>query len=519
MKTIVISLLFLMFFPITICSQEQDFLNINSPEYIDLQNSSERIDKVAADKREIIVYLSCSGTSDSGVIVPKNTYIVDEAGRKYFIKKANGIAIGKRKPIGKSGKLSYSLVFPPLPKGTKSFDMVQAHRRDKTYYFDIHQKGTATNFATSIDTTGINDALNKKFPDRLFKKDTVWFSGCFHGTKFFKKQKCVITFVTPMPSLNGNRYTENFDINSDGTFKAAIPVNGPTWTTMMVIVQGTPAIDKYIPVMLYPGDHLSLTIDDYGTDLEKQKWESDHDYNTAFVEMCEAFPARFPHLGERRHLDIDSLNQIIAINEKAACYLSNKYKLPKEESALILTQANLSKVCEALRTIDELTATAKSNYHKSLGGHYPTPAQFDSLQSYCKSPYYKIISMLRAENKAFLIVPSIQDLTRIFNNSTLFHYMTYDKDYFSIPKGYRYLYWNDSAIHQLRMFRNKPVGSDRLFEQWFNLMNFEQVVDSQEVSPNIEEVLKMKFETVTLPVYQEWKAELLKNYPGQQSKK
>lgn len=519
MRTIIINLLFLMFFPITVSSQEQDFLNINSPAYIDLQNSSERIDKVITNKDRTIVYLSCHGSKESSAIVPKNTYLIDETGQKYYVRKANGITLGKKKTIGKSGKICYSLVFPPLPKGTKSFDVVQSHRRDKTYYFDVHQKGAATNIATSVDTTGFNDALNQKFPDRIFKKDTVWLSGCFHGTKFFKEQKCVITFITPMPSLNGNRYTENYEINPDGTFNAAIPLNGPTWTTMMVTVQGTPAIDKYIPVMLSPGDHLSLTIDAYGSDQEKQYWKSDHEYNVSFVEMCNAFPARYPHWDERQHLDIDSLMQTIAVNEKAACYLSNKYKLSKAESALILTQANMSKVCEALRTIDESTAAAKYNYHKSLDGHYPTPAQFDTLQSYCRSPYYKIISVLRAENKAFLIVPSIQDLTRIFNNSTLFHYMTYDKDYFSIPKDYRYLYWNDSAIHQLRMFRNKPVGSDRLFEQWFNLMNFEQVVDSQEVSPNIEEVLKMKFETVTLPVYQEWKAELLKNYPGQQSKK
>jgi len=31
MRTIIINLLFLMFFPVTVSSQEQDFLNINSP--------------------------------------------------------------------------------------------------------------------------------------------------------------------------------------------------------------------------------------------------------------------------------------------------------------------------------------------------------------------------------------------------------------------------------------------------------------------------------------------------------
>lgn len=277
----------------------------------------------------------------------------------------------------------------------------------------------------------------------------------------------------------------------------------------MVLVPGTPIISKIIPVMLYPNDHLSLVVDDYDSELAKYYWKSNLKYDAEFVEMCEMFPARHPFYNDGQQVSLDSLMQTIAVNEQAACYLANKYNLSKTETALLLTQANMSKACEALRTIDQHVLYNKNKYFKSLNGTYPTIAQFDTLQTICKSQLYAILSMLNAENKAFLMVPSLQALTRIINKSPLFHAISYQNKYYSIPEDYRLLYWNDSAIHLLRMFRNKPLGKDRLFEQWFNIASLEVTNSSTSVS-NLHEVNKMKTETVTLPVYSLWKSELLK---------
>lgn len=509
MKKIITCLLCLFILVQSISAQEQVFLQINNPEYIDLQNSNERIDKVVTNKHKTVVYLSCSGASESNIIVPKNTYIVDENGRKYNIIKANGIILDKKRTIGKSGKLSYMLTFPSLPEGTKCFDLVQSHKLAKIYYFNIHEAGSTSGIATSVDTTGINEAINKALTDNMFRKDTVYLCGQFKGTKDFEKRKYAITFVAPVPSVYNDSYSEKFEINTDGTFNVAIPVFGPTWTELIVLVPDTPIISKTIPVMLYPGDHLSLVIDDYDSEYAKLNWKSEFTYNNQFVEMCEAFPTLLPSYKEGQQLSLDSMKQAIVANEQAACYLSNKYKLSKAESALLLTQANMSKVCEALTIIDQYVLFNRNKYHKSLNGAYPTSAQFDTLQNYCKSQLYTIISQLRAENKAFLIVPSLQVLTRNLNKSPLFHAITYQKDYFSIPEDYRYLYWNDSAIHLLRMFRNKPIGTDRLFEQWFNIASLEVPNKSKAISPNLYEVIKIKTEAITLPVFNAWKYELL----------
>lgn len=510
MKELLSFLLFFLVQTNCIVAQDNLLLQINNPEYIDLQNSSEHIDKVVTTKSRTLVYLSCSGSSETNVIVPKNTYIIDENGCKYHVIKANGIVLGKKKAIGRKGKLSYTLTFPSLPNETKSFDLVQSQNDTKTYYFNVHQSGSTVNIATSVDTTGMYEALNKTFPNHLFRKDTVHISGRFKGSKEFEKRKYAITFVTPIPSLNNGNYSEKFEINPDGTFNAAIPVLGPTWTELIVLVPGTPIVSRIIPVMLYPNDNLSLVVDDYDSEYAKINWESKFEFNEKFVDMSDVFPARYPFYNEGQEVSLDSLKQTIAANEQVACYLSNKYKLSKTESALLLAQANMSKVCEALRTIDQHVQFNKTNFFKSLNKAYPTSSQFDTLQNCCKSRLYTVLSLLNAENKAFLIVPSLQSLTRIINKSPLFHAILYQKDYNSIPEDYRYLYWNDSAIHLIRMFRNKPIGKDRLFEQWFNLACLEATNETLSKTSNMLEVMKMKTETVTLPVYHSWKSELFR---------
>lgn len=200
MKRISIFIL-IVFVQVTYIVAQNNYLKITNPDYLDLQNTNERIDKVISDKTKTLVYLSCAVQTNSTITVPTNTYIIDEKGNKYGVTKANGIVLGKKQAIEKGNKLSYILTFPPLPKGTKSFDLIQSNNLTKTCFFNIHQSGAIVNIVTAIDTTGVYDAINKTFPDSLFRKDSVHISGCFKGSKVFAQKKHAITFVSPIPAI------------------------------------------------------------------------------------------------------------------------------------------------------------------------------------------------------------------------------------------------------------------------------------------------------------------------------
>lgn len=343
----------------------------------------------------------------------------------------------------------------------------------------------------------------------MFKKDTVWFSGQFKGTTFFRKNKCIIKFITPIPSIYANSYGIDINVNADGTFKTAIPVLGPVWTEMFVTTKETHLISKYIPAMLHPGDHLSLTVEDYDSEEPTFNWKSNHQYHAQFVDLIDIFPARYPIYKALKNPSLDSLQQTVKVSEQAAAYLSEKYKLSKTERALLLTQANLSKICEALRTIDQYVVTSQINYKKNLKTLGYTPDVRDTMQQYSNNVNYKIISMLRADNKAFMIVPAIESLTRDLSTSPHFHSIGYQEDWFLMPNDYSYLYWSDVALHKIRMQRNKPLGSDRLFEQWFKIAINVPFRDLEHPLPNINEINKLNTEAVTLPIFQAWKKAML----------
>ena len=176
----------------------------------------------------------------------------------------------------------------------------------------------------SIDTTGINNAVNLEFPNNIFKKDTVWLSGKFNDTDLFQKHKQVINFIVPVPSIHGGKSSLKYEISPDGTFKANIPIFGPTWTELMVYAPENHMISSLIPIFLYPGDHITLSIDDYDTVNRRIKVRSELVKNNEFANFYNIFPTRHPLATDNYKINFDSLKNTITISEKAACYLSNK---------------------------------------------------------------------------------------------------------------------------------------------------------------------------------------------------
>lgn len=517
MRNLFINMLIL--FSLSISAQENEYLNISKPEYIEIHNNSDSIIKVESNNKKTIVYFKATGDSESEVIIYKNACIIDENGNKYIVKKANGIKLGKKTKIGKKGQLLYSLTFPALPKGTKSIDLYLSERLLTTNYLNIHQVGTESSFSTSIDTTGFNEAVNNTFSNNLFKKDTVWIEGQFKDSQIFEENKYIISFVTPIPSIYGGSHVENYEIRPDGSFNFKIPIYAPTWTELMVYAPSTSVIGRLIPIMLYPGDHISLTIDDFESNKSEHQIKSELVKNIKFSDLYYIFPTRRIIPDKKNKVDFDSLKNTITLSEKAACYLSNKYNLTKTESALLLTQANMSKVHEALMTIDNNVRNNRSKYFKVLDGRYPDVAQFDTLQSFSKTSLYKVFSLLRADNKAFLIVPAVEALSRYLSSSAMFEGITFNEDYLNMPQDYRHLFWKNQALHMLRMNRNKTVGSDKLFEQWFSLANMEATKNKDKISHNLKDIMEIQLENVTLDVYQAWKKEMTSNLQTSNTKK
>lgn len=504
MKRILLSLLLFTY----VLAYAQRLTNFSHPVYFNINNGNEKINKIVTNKKNTIVYMSRKVQSESKVTVPKTTYIIDEQGNQYKVEKADGIALGKTEILKANYSKTYSLTFPALPKGTLCFDLVKKNRNRQAYYINIHQPGTSPRYSSAVDTVGLREAVDRAFPDEMFHADTVWLSGQFKGMKMLEREKCSIYVIVPVPSLHDNRYVDTIDINSDGTFKCAVPVVGPMWTELVVVGNDTHGVGKLIPTMLYPGDHLSLTVDNFSSDEPVYHWKSDREIDNKLLALSDVFSERYyKYYGQE--LALDSLKETVAFSERVAGYLANKYKLTKVQAALLLTQANVAKICEAMRILGEEAHTKRYEYTKQLDTSNLTASERDSIQSFNDSWKFGILSQLRADGKAFLIVPSHEEFTREMLHSPIFMADISDKRMFTMPWNEWQLYQNERNIHQLRKFRNKPLGADRLLEQWLVIATAYKEVDVSK--PLDKEVVKFNMEHVTLPVFDQWKRILLES--------
>lgn len=124
---------------------------------MNIYNQGEQIDRVVTTKSGTTVFITSVGDSRAHVMVPKRTYLADEQGKRYYVKSAKGIKIGKRTALGTKRSLSYQLSFAPLPKGTVSFDMVQETTGAMGAFLNIHQHGTKPRFSVDAnDQFGLN---------------------------------------------------------------------------------------------------------------------------------------------------------------------------------------------------------------------------------------------------------------------------------------------------------------------------------------------------------------------------
>lgn len=515
MKTLIT--IFLGMIAISCHAQKQRLLSITDPDCIDIYNRNEKIDKVVTTKEGTTVFMSCHGDSATTVSINKNTYLVDEGGNHYRLKQTSGIETGKNTVIGKQGKLSFKLTFSPLPKGCTSFDLVQKGINYEICYLDIHQRGTSTKISKSVDTTGMNNELDRTFPDELFQNDSVHVYGQLKGLVMSSNEKCVISVLNPVPSLCGNKYTYEIHVNKDGRFNAMVPVCGPMWTELRVerTVEGKDYVSRMIPIFLYPKDNVEIVVENYYAAETNYRYTNEAFKDTKLLDLSKIFFPRMVKSNGIEELCIDSLKQTIRNSEMAACYLANKYKLSKTETALLISQANVARTCEALRIVNSYVLHKKYELYQEYKGSSMSEEQKLRRNMLNNEGLFGVLSELRAESKAFLVVPSMMELCREIRTSPVVDIDLDDLRYNSMPEGERILYGSELNIHQLRKFREKPLGGDRLFEQWFTLVSFENdttkdIIIKKTTPQYIEEGLNLKSETITLPLFKHWKM-LVKN--------
>lgn len=201
-----------------------------------------------------IVHMRRLGTPGEEFVLRKQKYYLDdELGRKYVLKGIDSITQGDTIQNPLSGIIDFRLIFEPLEKNVKIFDLRATNEWCSLFAFwGIHEDSGIRKKIKSVRDENIR--LDKK--DIAFGAGKSVVKGHIRNYAPQKPDTFRLQFYTENESWPGTHQTLIFKsaVSQEGDFEFQLTAENMSWAHIE-------AGNAYIPLMLYPNDTLYVTID------------------------------------------------------------------------------------------------------------------------------------------------------------------------------------------------------------------------------------------------------------------
>ena len=205
------------------------------------------------------VSISYTGTPNSCFKIARTIYASDEAGSRHPVKGAEGIELGEEQWLGDNGQATFTLMFDPLPKGTKVFDIIEGEESGNFKIFGIHKKGSKLRFPEIEEVVDSDETA-----EEWFASDTAVVRVKFTG--YDRKTMPHISrleYNNSQELRNACRLDKLSQIHADGTLVYSFLMDFPRWTRLSL------DLSRNILFYIRPGDTLTVQVDNYGQWNEK----------------------------------------------------------------------------------------------------------------------------------------------------------------------------------------------------------------------------------------------------------
>lgn len=202
-----------------------------------------------------VVSLTYTGAPYSWIRLANSTYASDENSVRHHVIRTEGIQLGERLWIGDDGRVSFTLYFDPLPKGTKLFDIIEGDLLGGFYLYGIHKAGTKARIPKADSTMS-----EKEVEASAFKPDSAFIRGCFKG---YSRQTMPELWLVGYRSFQVDPFDMSqsptiLKVEPDGTFHCGFLVDSPKWTYL------DNWSNRHLNFYIRPGDTLDIQIDNFG---------------------------------------------------------------------------------------------------------------------------------------------------------------------------------------------------------------------------------------------------------------
>lgn len=205
------------------------------------------IRKVHLSDKETVLEMEAFFTPGNWIKIVSDSYL-KAGGKKYNIRKGEGIVLDSLFWMPKSGEASFKLVFDPLPLKTETFDFIESDCKSCFKIYDVNLT---------------KKQLGKtKFPKEFQQKPSVTqnFSAKWQNGNALIRGKIIgykpdlgeVTSIYPNP-ITGSRGKNPVTISEDGSFHINTPIHSPTSLVLR-------SDSFYIPLVVAPDRELKVLI-------------------------------------------------------------------------------------------------------------------------------------------------------------------------------------------------------------------------------------------------------------------
>ena len=117
---------------------------VEQPAFDAWSSTTLEIDKIALSDTATVFYIDAYFRPKYWIQVVKETTLRAD-GKTYPIKAGDGITLSEKFWMPESGEASFRLIFPPLPKGTKTVDFIEGNEEGAFKIWNIHLDGSPAN--------------------------------------------------------------------------------------------------------------------------------------------------------------------------------------------------------------------------------------------------------------------------------------------------------------------------------------------------------------------------------------
>lgn len=235
----------------TVCIVQAKDRVIERPPFLACSSNSIEIDKIVMGDTITTVFVKAYYRPKYWIKIATGSFLRDNNGAMYPIRKGVGITLDKEFRMPESGKAEFQLLFPPIPKNVTSLDFSEGDI-DEAYKIWGIQLNEKKFRKMPLPKEAVNHKINKKAqlptPEFTYAKATL--TGTVLG---FQKEMPTSGKLLLNDPIGWLSFPQEVTINEDGTFQIQTDVITVTPATLVFPF-------AQIPCLLAPGKESSIII-------------------------------------------------------------------------------------------------------------------------------------------------------------------------------------------------------------------------------------------------------------------